>query len=279
MKLGIFAKTFEGETPLAVLSAARSAGYEAVQYNMACSGLGSLPASIRGEAVAAVHAASVETGVEIAALSATYNMIHPDLAEREKGRRSFEAIAAAAHRMGTGLLTVCTGSRDPQNQWRYHPDNGGAAAWADMCDEFCLLLAVAERHDVLIGVEPEPANVVSSARRARHLIDDLGSERIRVVLDPANLSELASPRRCTALIDEAVDLLHDRIALAHAKDRKEDGQVVAAGKGAIDFGHFLQVLQGAGFHGTVITHGLAAHEAEEVREHLQAAMAATVPCA
>ena len=51
MKLGIFAKTFDGDTPSVVLRAARDAGFAAVQYNMACSGLGALPTQIPDAAV------------------------------------------------------------------------------------------------------------------------------------------------------------------------------------------------------------------------------------
>src|SRR5260370_30289788 len=109
MKVGISAKTFNGATPAAVLSAARQAGYQSVQYNMTCSGLSSLPLAISDETAEAVSAAAAEAGVEIAAVSATYNMIHPNLADREKGRQGFKAIAAAARRMGTRLLTLCTG--------------------------------------------------------------------------------------------------------------------------------------------------------------------------
>jgi sugar phosphate isomerase/epimerase len=79
MKIGIFAKTFPENTPLAVLSSAQRAGYECVQYNMACSGLSSLPTAISEEIADAVQVASEETGVAIAAVSATYNMIHPGL--------------------------------------------------------------------------------------------------------------------------------------------------------------------------------------------------------
>ena len=43
MQVGVFAKTFEGNHPATVLAAIRDAGFSTVQYNMACSGLGSLP--------------------------------------------------------------------------------------------------------------------------------------------------------------------------------------------------------------------------------------------
>ena len=88
LKLGISAKTFQGTSPGAVLDSARRVGYETVQYNMACSGLSALPLSIGEETADAVHTAASATGVGIAAVSATYNMIHPDLREREKCRRN-----------------------------------------------------------------------------------------------------------------------------------------------------------------------------------------------
>ena len=85
--VGIFAKTFAFTSPRAVLSQARDAGYDAVQYNMACSGLPSLPAEVSANEVQALRSAVAETGVRIAALSATYNMVHPVAAHRAAGQR------------------------------------------------------------------------------------------------------------------------------------------------------------------------------------------------
>jgi sugar phosphate isomerase/epimerase len=173
--------------------------------------------------------------------------------------------------MGSRLLTVCTGSRDPRDQWRHHPDNAHPSTFRELCLECELLLQVAEGQDILIGIEPELANVVDTPKRARELIDALGSARLRIVLDPANLFEVAGPKRRRALVDAAIDLLGDRIALAHAKDRSPDGGFTAAGKGVIDFRHFLGALRRAGFDGTLVTHGLPEEEASEVADFLVAA--------
>jgi sugar phosphate isomerase/epimerase len=269
MKLGIFAKTFPGDRASTVLQAAKDAGYGSVQYNMACSGIGALPEEIAPEIVASVRDASLATCIEIAAISATYNMIHPDRIIREAGRRSFEAIAASANEMGSKLLTVCTGSCDAQDQWRHHPDNDTAAAWAEMITEFRLLVAIADRYDVLIGVEPELANVIRSPERARKLIDELGSDRVRIVFDPANLFEADTEERRRAVIDDAVVLLADRIEIAHAKDRNPDGSFATAGKGVIDYGAYVAALRRAGFSGSLITHGLADGEARGVADFLR----------
>ncbi len=268
MRAGIFAKTFAGTTPDVVLAAARDAGYASVQYNFACSGLGPLPEVIPDAVVAAIRDASAKTGVAIAAISATYNMIHPDIGTRDAGRRSFAEIASVAHRAGSNLLTVCTGSRDAADQWRDHPDNQGTEAWQDMIAEFGHLLAIAERHDVFVGVEPELANVINSAAQARRLIDTMASERIRIVLDPANLFEHEDTDTRDRIIDEAIDLLKDSIAIAHAKDRHPDGSFATAGKGVIDYPRYVAALKRAGFDGDVITHGLSAAEAPGVAAFL-----------
>lgn len=269
MRLGIFAKTFAGATPRDVLSAAGGAGYEVVQYNLACSGLGSLPQAVPDDAAAEVRHASEATGVGLAAVSATYNMIHPDPGPREAGRTAFAAIAGAARAMGTSLVTVCTGSRDVQDQWRHHPENDRPEAWDDLLAEMRLILPLAERHGVTIGVEPETANVVSSARRARDLIDALGHDRLGVVLDPANLFETAAGFRGGAVVDEALDLLGDRVVMVHAKDRDAGGRVVPAGTGVVDFARLLASLRRQGFDGPVVTHGLSAAEAPGVARALR----------
>ena len=268
MRAGIFAKTFAGSTPLEVLSAAADCGYASVQYNMACSGIGSLPEAIAPEIAEAVRTASAATGVEIAAISATYNIIHPDVSKREAGRRSFVAIAERAASMSSRLLTVCSGSCNAQDQWSHHPDNQSPDAWREMLGEFEALIEIADRHDILIGVEPELANVVDGAAKARTLINTLGSPRIRVVLDPANLFEIATPEISRNIIASAVDLLADRIIMAHAKDRQADGSFATAGKGVIDFDHLVGCLHRNGFDGSLVTHGLSAHEAGGVATFL-----------
>jgi sugar phosphate isomerase/epimerase len=255
-----------------VLQACRRAGYETVQYNMACSGLDPLPAAIPPAVADSVRAAAAETGAGIAAVSATYNMIHPSPGERERGRRGFRAIAAAAPALGATLLTLCTGSCDPLDQWRFHPGNAGPEAWREMCREFELLHTTAEEHGVFLGVEPELANVVSSARRARELLDTFPNGRIRIVLDAANLFETATLSQQRALIDEAVDLLGESIALAHAKDRLPGGRFTHAGAGVLDYPYYVAALRRAGFRGSLVTHGLDARQAPGVAAFLKAAL-------
>ena len=277
MRIGVFAKTFPGREPDAVLRQSAAAGFEGVQYNMACSGLASMPDEIPGDAVKSVADAARETGQHIFAVSGTYNMIHPDPAVCRAGERRLAVIAAACRGMGSPLVTLCTGTRDPDDQWRHHPDNTTPEAWRDLLASFEAAVAIAEKHDVLLGVEPELANVVNSAAAARRLIDEIKSPRIRIVLDPANLCEVAEPAERRRVIADAVELLADRIVMAHAKDRAADGRVATAGQGVVDFGHFLSCLKQVGFDGPLVAHGFEAEEASGVAAFLRRQLAELQP--
>lgn len=268
MKIGVFAKTFPGNDAAGVLHQASTAGFEGVQYNMACSGLAALPDDIPAAVADGIASASAHTGQEIFALSATFNMIHPDIAVRRTGARQFGVIAAACRRLDVPLVTLCTGSRDPQDQWRHHPLNASQEAWRDLLSSFEAILPIAEGHGLLLGVEPELGNVVSSAQVARRLLDALKSPAIRIVLDPANLAEEVPADDRRKINEEAVGLLADRIVMAHAKDRNATGEVAAPGQGVIDFPHFLSCLKAAGFDGPLVAHGFDAAAAPAVATFL-----------
>jgi sugar phosphate isomerase/epimerase len=272
MQLGIFAKTFRGSDPETVLTAARHAGFSAVQYNMACSGLPSMPDAIAPGVGQSIGAASRTSGVGIAAVSGTYNMIHPDPAIRERGHKRLEVLASHCAAMGTRLITLCTGTRDPDDQWRDHPDNGSAEAWADLITSMERAIEIAERFDIDLGVEPELANVINSAAQARRLINEIQSPRLKVVLDPANLFEKAPLRMQREIVSSAIDLLADRIAMGHAKDRTIDGGFIAAGRGVLDYVHYLNCLRAIGFDGPLVTHGLNAEDAPHVANFLRMAL-------
>lgn len=270
MRLGVFAKTFDGSSPDTVLAACRDAGFDCVQYNMACSGLGALPEAISPGIAEDLSAAARSTGIGIAALSATYNMADPDQDRRRAGRAAFTSIAGLAAALACPMLTVCSGSLDATDRWRRHPGNDDPASWRDMCREFEILCAIAETNNILIGVEPEPANIVSSAQRAADLLASFAGGPIRIIFDPANLIEGIAPRDHRTTLDEALDLLGPMIALVHAKDRFAGGAVAPAGKGVVDWLHLLRRLAGCGFDGPVIAHGMEADEATPVATFLSA---------
>lgn len=269
MQLGIFAKTFSGTTPDHVLLSVAMAGFHAAHYNWACSGIASMPDEIPAGYAEEVTKAAARHQIKIVGLSATWNMAHPDPAVRQKGLRRFESMASKTSMLGTKLITLCTGTRDADDQWRYHPDNQTADAWRDMITSMREAVAIAERHDLFLGIEPELANVVHNIEATEALFSEIDSPCLKLILDPANLFEHAPQSEVKALVEIAISKLGSRLAMAHAKDRDAKGQFVAAGKGIVDFDHLIQSLKEVGFDGPLVTHGLTADEAPEVGKFLR----------
>ncbi|MDX8467137.1 sugar phosphate isomerase/epimerase [Mesorhizobium sp. VK23B] len=269
MQLGVFAKTFPGSEPAGVLAAVRDAGFAVTQFNLACGGLPSMPDAVPDAAIDAIDAASKATGIGLVALSGTYNMAHPDSRVRDDGLRRLAVVIEAAARLSIPLVTLCTGTRNPDDQWAHHPDNADPSAWADMAREMERALQLAERHGVDLGIEPEQANIVTSADDAMRLISEMGSKRLRIVLDPANLFEQASADEARAIVAGAVERTAGHVSLAHAKDRFADGRFATAGQGIVDFPDLIARLKAAGFDGPLVTHGLSAEEAPGVARFLK----------
>ena len=61
---------------------------------------------------------------------------------------------------------------------------------------------------------------------------------------------------------------YDEWTRRHAKDRHADGTVAPAGKGVVDWPHFLHGLEACGFDGPLIAHGMSQSDAPAVAEFL-----------
>jgi len=268
MYSAIFARTYTSKDAREVLASAAADGYAGVQFNLVCAGLASLPETLPEGIAEEVAAQARKNGLRIAALSGTYNMAHPDPTVRMASRVGFANVIEAARRMAAPVVTLCTGSRNPVDMWKHHPDNSTAAAWSDFRAELDYALELAGSAGIKLGVEPEPGNVVGDAVAARRLLDEVRSKHLGVVLDAANLLSPESLPRQRAIMQDAVSLLAESVFLAHAKDMDASGEVVAAGEGVIDLRAFVATLRDAGYDGALIGHGFAAEKAANVAKFL-----------
>jgi sugar phosphate isomerase/epimerase len=259
MEIGIFAKTFARPSLTATLDAVLASGLRVVQFNMACAGLPSMPDAIPPALAASIRRELVARDMRMAAVSGTFNVIHPDHEARSAGMRRLRVLAAACHAMGTSVITLSTGTRDRGDMWRAHPENASPAAWDELLVSMRQIVAIGAAFGVTMAFEPEVSNVVDSARKARQLLDVLGSPHVKVVMDGANLFHTGELPAMASILDEAFALLGADIALAHAKDLSHDGAAghEAAGQGVLDYPRYLRLLQESGYAGSLILHGLA----------------------
>jgi sugar phosphate isomerase/epimerase len=271
MQLGIFAKTFARPNFEDTFVVAKSLGVDCLQFNFSCAGLSTLPASIDHMLLRRIRSELERCSLSMAAISGTCNLIHPDRTRRAKDVTKLQLLIRSCRELGTSVVTLCTGSRDPADMWRPHPENHSVNAWRDLVKALEQLLPAAQEQNLVLGIEPEPSNVIDSAPRARMLLEQLKSPCLKIVFDAANLLESNTLDLQPRTLSEAFDLLGPDIIVAHAKDLTRDPRAghVAAGRGALDYGLYLSLLHQTGFRGPLILHSLREDEAAAAVAFLQ----------
>ena len=264
MQIGTMSGTFARATLEEVLDVVANHGMNCVQFNLSSAGVTKLPTHIDEDLCDKIREEMGARNITMTALGGTYNMIHPDVQRRVDGLCNLRVLAAACERLGTSVITLCTGSRDPDNMWRRHPDNDTPEAWEDLVVSMRQAIEVAEEYQVTLAFEPEVANVVDSAIKARRIIDQIGSPYLKVVMDGANIFHTGELPRMREILDEAFALLGEHIAFAHAKDLDRDGEAghLAAGKGLLDYDQYLSLLNDINPDIPIILHGLSEAEVD-----------------
>ncbi len=273
----LLATTFTIGTLEARLDAAHAFGLACVQMSMACANLPEMPDQIPAELPGRMRRESSARGIAIASVTGTFNMCHPDVEHRRTGLRRLRTLAEACPQMGTSSIHVCTGTRDANSMWRYHPDNGSPESWRDMAACVREAADIARQVNVVLAFEPEMSNVVDSARKARRLLDEIGSPNLKVTIDPANLFHKGELPRMKEILDEAFALLGKDIVLAHAKDLDHDGEAghKPAGQGVLDYDRYLALLRKYDFKGPLLLHGLSVEQVPGCMAFLRAKLASS----
>lgn len=258
MEIGIFPTTFVRETLDETLDAMVAHGLFAAQVDLGVTGLPDLPEALDVTDVRAIRRSFDERAIDFSAVAGHFNMAHPSAEVREAGLRSLRAIAGACRGLGTSVITLCTGTRNTGSMWRPHPENHSLEAWRALVKTMEQAVAIADDYGVMLAFEPEVNNVASSPERARRLIREIASPRLKVVIDGANIFQAGQLADMKRVLTEAIGLLRDDIILAHAKDLDHDGDAghLAAGTGLLDFDLYIQLLRTIDYDGPLILHGL-----------------------
>jgi sugar phosphate isomerase/epimerase len=263
--LGLLSREFPSDSLNSNLEAIAATGAEAVQFDLASAVGDTFPPELSEVTLQAINRGFSDRQLTLAALSGTYNMIDPDPRARAVGAEGLNRVIAWAPRLGTDVVTLCTGSRDPNSMWQRHPDNDTPEAWADLLVQIEKAVRTAEEYEVALGVETEIGNTINTVPKARRLLDEVKSPRLKIVMDGANIFQRGQLPKMREVLDEAFELLGPNIVLAHAKDLDKDGEAghVAAGRGRLDYPYYMDLMQRSGFAGSIILHALKPDEAKD----------------
>ncbi|MGI6247779.1 MAG: sugar phosphate isomerase/epimerase family protein [Acutalibacteraceae bacterium] len=207
---------------------------------------------------------SAEYAIEVAVINGTFNMAHPLADVRKEGLRRFKKLCQAADFLDCRLISLCSGTRNTKSLWADHPDNRTKAAWDDMEETVTKAVKLAEKYKITIAVETEASNVIDTPEKARRLMDSIGSDYLKMIMDCANLFHRGEAKKENAqqLIRHAFDVFGKDVVVAHGKDIKEGPsfEFCGPGEGIVDFELFVRLLQENGYAGDMFLHGIEREE-------------------
>jgi len=268
MKIGIATTDFDTCKTDRLFESAANLGFESVQFAFASIEESDfipddrieIPPSVGPALVKKVKEAANARKITIPSVNGTFNMAHPDVEVRMEGIRRMDSFAAAARELGAGIISLCSGTRNEAHLWRYHKDNHTDAAWRDMIDTMLRAVEIADKYELILAVETEYSNVVDTADKARRMMDEVNSPRLKMIMDCANLFHPgdAYKEKAAAVIRHAFNVLKGDIVLAHGKDIAESEGInfCPTGEGIVDFELFIRLLDAQGYQGDMILHGI-----------------------
>lgn len=212
------------------------------------------------DALKNISKAAYDAKLVISAVNGTFNAAHPDSEIRLEGVRRFDSFTVFSKELGAEIITLCSGTRCPTHLWTYDESNNTPEAWNDMTDTMKRLVEIAEKRDITLAIETEVSNIVSSPKLARKVMDEVGSDKLKMILDAANLfpAGCAKKGNVHSYLREAFDYFGHDIVLAHGKDiRESDGiDFCGTGEGIVDFSYMAKLLSEYGFTGDMMLHGI-----------------------
>ena len=205
----------------------------------------------KDSAVRELKAALREHDVVVFEVGGYRNIICTDEKLRRKFQKRIAMCLEAAEKIGCPMVGCITGSRNPEandqlDNYAVHPDNWTLETWKLTIESIRTILRDTAGLKAAIGMEAQVTTNLDSPLAHRRLMDDVGSDRCRVNLDPTNMMHLHNHFHTTELINECFDLLGEDILGCHAKDsyilphsQTVHVQEVCPGRGNLDYATYL----------------------------------------
>ncbi len=188
------------------------------------------PAIFPEEASERIRTAFEDAGLATWVMDSYNNISSEDEGVRTAAVEALKGAIEAAPRFGCDAIVTEAGRRNV----------GGFERCVAALKE---AMPLAEEAGVTVCVEPSYLQTVPNSWTMRGLIEEVGSENLKVLLDPANIL-------CYDATARPFEVLGEDIVLAHAKDCvvDEKGQPTfpAAGEGEVDWTVFFERLMGLG---------------------------------
>jgi sugar phosphate isomerase/epimerase len=180
--------------------------------------------------------------LDMAVLGCYLNLAHPDPEKLKEIQEKYYAHLRFASVLGCGMVGTETGA--PNEGYTYDKE---ACHSQEALETFITNLKpvvdCAEKCGVIMAIEPVYRHIVYDGKRARKVLDRIGSPNLKIIFDPVNLLWTDNYAQRMEVIDEAIDVLSDDIAMIHLKDcilEPDKVKSVGCGFGEMDYTNVIK---------------------------------------
>ena len=164
------------------------------------------------ELVAYLRRLFAKNELDIAVLGNYLNLAHPDTDALHAIQEKYYAHIRFASLLGCGMVGTETGA--PNAEYKFCPECRSDAALATFIKNFKPVVRCAEQYGVTIAIEPVVKHIVYDARRARIVLDEIGSPNLQILFDPVNLLNMENVDRREEVFAEAIERIYEEVSVS-----------------------------------------------------------------
>ncbi len=181
---------------------------------------------------------------DIAVLGCYLNLTNPNEETMKKTYARYFSNIRFASLLGAGVVGTETGAVN--EEYKFEERNHSEEALKTFIERVKPVVKCAEDFGVIFAIEPVYKHIVCNPKRARRVLDEIGSPNLQIIFDPVNLLDTCNYENREEIFAEAIDLLGDDIAMLHLKDFvvSDTGlKSVACGTGEMDYENILRFVK------------------------------------
>jgi sugar phosphate isomerase/epimerase len=216
----------------------RSLGFSGVGAHIAGDPLAASPAALQH-----LRAVLDANGLRLVQFWGWYpSIVTDDESLRRTGVRAAQEIVKLGASVGAQMIGIRPTSMSPNGPWSPHPLNYAPATEERLVKSLREIAAACADYQLAIALECHVTTTLHSPEASRRIIERVGSDWIKVNLDPVNfVRDHLTAYDMTGLLNDLFDTLGSYALAAHIKDvRVDDDHVVhisetPPGTGLMDF--------------------------------------------
>lgn len=185
-----------------------------------------------------------ENDIDIAVLGCYLNLANPNPEKLKEIQRKYMSHIRFASLLGCGVTGTETGA--PNETYTFEEACHGEEALKTFITNLTPIVRYAEKMGIIFAIEPVFKHIVYNPQRARQVLDAIDSPNLQIILDPVNLLDISNYDRQKEIVEEAIEVLGEDVAVVHIKDYVvEDDKLisVAAGTGQMDYSSIIKFIK------------------------------------